>query len=125
MTHFKSFSIYAFSIFFNAALSFAVFSLLTHYLSEVDYGIINLYTSFSVFLTPFIAAGVQFVLSVDYFKLNQQDFRNYFTNSMLIPAASTVFFTLLFLVFHHQLQNLLGTNLLFIILLPLPDCLQY
>lgn len=119
MKQIKALSIYAFTIFFNAAISFGTFSLLTHYLSEVDYGIINLYTSFSVFLTPFIASGVQFVLSVDYFKLNSGDFRSHFTNALLIPVGFTIFFTLLFLLFNQQVQHLLGVNFFFVLLLPL------
>jgi O-antigen/teichoic acid export membrane protein len=118
MKQFKSLSIYAFTIFFNAAISFGTFSLLTHYLSEVDYGIINLYTSFVVFLTPFIAVGVQFVLSVDYFKLNQHHFRNHFTNALPVPLGAALFFTLLICIFHTRLQNLLGVNFFFAFFLP-------
>jgi O-antigen/teichoic acid export membrane protein len=118
MKQFKTLSIYAFTIFFNAAISFGTFSLLTHYLNEVDYGIINLYTSLSVSLIPFIAAGVQFVLSVDYFKLSVQEFRNHFTNALVIPIVFTVFFTVLFLFFHTELEHLLGVNFLFAAILP-------
>lgn len=123
MQQFKSLSIYVFATFFNAAISFGMFSLLTHYLTEVDYGIINLYTSFSVFLTPFIAAGVPFVLSVDYFKLNEQEFRSHFTHALVIPVSSSLFLTLVFLLFHTRLQQLLGINFLFAILLPV-TCLM-
>jgi O-antigen/teichoic acid export membrane protein len=37
---------------------------------------------------------------------------------MVIPLANTFFFTLLFLVFHSQLQKILGVNFLFMLLLP-------
>jgi O-antigen/teichoic acid export membrane protein len=118
MKRFKSLSIYAFAIFFNAAVSFATFSLLTHYLSEVDYGVINLYNALVVSLTPFIASGVPFVLSVDFFKMSQQEFRSHFTNALLIPVVFTVLFTLVFLIFHTDLQKVSGTNFLFTLLLP-------
>jgi O-antigen/teichoic acid export membrane protein len=118
MKQIKSLTIYAFTIFFNAAISFGTFSLLTHYLSEVDYGIINLYNALSISLTPFIAAGVQFVLNVDFFKLSQQEFRNHFTNALVIPVGFTLFFTLVVLVFHQDLQNLFGISFLFAIILP-------
>lgn len=74
------FSFYAFTIFFNAAISFITFSFLTQRLSEVDYGIINLYNAVIVFLTPFIAFGTQFVLGVDF--LNSLPMR--FGNSFLM-----------------------------------------
>ncbi len=119
MSQLKSLSIYAFTIFFNAAISFGTFSILTHYLSEVDYGIINLYTALSVSLIPFIASGVQIVLNVDFFKLGKEEFRSHFTNALVIPVGFTLLFTLLFFVFHQQLTQVLGVNFLFAIILPL------
>ncbi len=100
MKHFKSLSIYAFTLFFNAALSFAGFSVLTHHLSEIDYGIINLYSSFTVLVTPFIAIGVPFFLSVEYFKKNETDFKQAFTNAVALPAIAGIFFNLLFFIFY-------------------------
>ena len=96
MRQFKTLTIYGFTVAINALISFGTFSLLTHYLSEVDYGIINLYNALAVSLTPFIASGVPFVLNVDFFKLNHQEFRSHLTNALVIPVANTFFFTLLF-----------------------------
>ncbi|MDP9230814.1 MAG: oligosaccharide flippase family protein [Bacteroidota bacterium] len=118
MKHFKPLSIYAFTIFINAAISFGTFSLLTHYLTEVDYGIINLYTSFSVFLTPFIAIGVPFILSVDYFKMNAEMYRRNFTNSLMIPVAACVLFTLLSLLLYPVMQEFIKVNFFFTITIP-------
>jgi O-antigen/teichoic acid export membrane protein len=118
MRHLKTLTIYGFTVLFNAVISFGTFSLLTHYLNEVDYGIINLYNALAVSLTPFIASGVPFVLNVDFFKLNRQEFRSQFTNALVVPVANCFFFTLLFLAFHNQLQKIVGVNFLFTMLLP-------
>ncbi|HET9430476.1 MAG TPA: oligosaccharide flippase family protein [Chitinophagaceae bacterium] len=118
----KSFSVYAFTLFFNAALSFATFSLLTRFLSEVDYGIINLYSSFTIFLIPFISVGVPFTLSVDYFKMDDQAYRQHFTNALAIPVFSSIVLTLVFLLLLLPLQQLLKANYFFILVLPL-SCL--
>jgi O-antigen/teichoic acid export membrane protein len=119
MKHIKSFGIYAFTTFINAAISFITIALLTHHLNEVDYGIINLYNSFIIFLTPFISVGVHIVLSVDYFKMDQQRFGEYFKNAISIPLASFLMFTFFILVFSSFVQNILGVNWMFVLLLPI------
>jgi O-antigen/teichoic acid export membrane protein len=118
MKHFKTFSIYAFTLFFNAALSFAGFSVLTHHLNEVDYGIINLYTSFTVLVTPFIAIGVPFFLSVEYFKKKDEEFKYEFTNAIALPAMACIVFTILFILFYPLLEGRLKANPFFIIAVP-------
>jgi O-antigen/teichoic acid export membrane protein len=115
----KSFSVYAVSTFLNAALSFGTFSFLTHYLSERDYGIINLYNALCIFLVPFIAIGIQFTLSVDYFKMSVERFRTHFTNAWVIPAVSWVILTFLFAVFYYFIQRLIKVNFFFAVTIPL------
>lgn len=114
----KSFSVYAFTIFFNAVISFLTLWLLTHYLSDVDYGIINLYSSFTILLVPFIAVGVPFTLGVDYFRFDKESYRGQFTNAVIIPLFSSALITVLFLFFYHPLHKLLKVDWIFIMLLP-------
>ena len=119
MSLLKPISVYAFTIFFNAAISFVTFSILTHHLTEVDYGIINLYSAFIVFLSPFIAVGVQFVIGVDFFKMDPAAFKSRFTSAIAIPLASATLFTVFFVVFGVYIQQWLKINFLFTVLLPL------
>ena len=114
----RSFSVYAFTLGSNAVVSLATFSLLTHYLNETDYGIINLYNSFFVFTMPFISVGVPFTLSVDYFKVNSNEFKTYFTNAMAIPAIACLLLTLIFLIFIYPLQHFIKVNFFFTALIP-------
>jgi O-antigen/teichoic acid export membrane protein len=113
MKQLKPLTVYGFTIFFNAAISFATFSLLTHYLTEVDYGIINLYNSFTVLLMPFIGIGVPFVLSVDYFKMKKDEFGNQFSNAITIPVAACLVFTVLSLLFHQYIQRFTKVDFFF------------
>ena len=95
----KSFSVYVFTMCFTAGVSFATFSILTRHLNEVDYGIINLYSSTSILLVAFISCGVQFVLNVDYFKLPKEQYRKRFSNSIIIPIGIFLFLTVEFSCF--------------------------
>ena len=119
MSHLKSFTIYASTTFFNAAVSFATFSILTHHLNEVDYGIINLYNSFLIFLVPFVSAGVQFTLSVDYFKMGKQAYTHHFKNSVIIPLFSCLLFTAVCVVFSPHISSFIGVALPYVWVLPL------
>ncbi|HEY0066723.1 MAG TPA: hypothetical protein VGB46_05160, partial [Flavisolibacter sp.] len=111
--------IYGATIFFNAAISFATFSLLTHHLSDTDYGIINLYGSSLLLLIPFIGVGVQYALSVDYFRQSHEAYRKHFTNALLIPAATCLLFTLVLLLFHAPVVRFIHASFFFVLLLPL------
>ncbi|RYY01113.1 MAG: hypothetical protein EOO53_19595 [Gammaproteobacteria bacterium] len=124
MSQVKSFSIHAFTIIFNAAISFATFSVLTHHLNEVDYGIINLYTSFIVFLTPFIGIGAQFTIGIDYFKMEASAFRHHFTNVIAIPFLSFIVFTLLTFLLSGYIKGFVHVNYFFTIVIPFVSLLS-
>jgi O-antigen/teichoic acid export membrane protein len=114
----KSFFVYGIAMFTNAALSFATFSLLTHHLNEIDYGIINLYGSFTIFMVPFISMGIQFTVSVDYFRMDAVAYSRHFANAVIIPLISCLVFTLIFLAFYQPLREVIKVNLFFAIALP-------
>ncbi len=114
----RSFSVYAFVMFFNAAISFTVFSWLTHQLSPADFGTINLYSSYSILLLPFISCGVQFILSVDYFRMKPSEFSTHFQTGLLIPVGTTVFFVLTSLLCVGFLKDTLKANTFFILVAP-------
>lgn len=114
----KTFSLNAFTLFFNATVSFFSFSLLTHHLSKADYGTVNLYTSFALFLTPFIAVGVPFLLSVDFFKQNENNFKRTFANALILPGLVTALVLLILVFTYRWIDNLLRVGSLYIFLLP-------
>jgi O-antigen/teichoic acid export membrane protein len=114
----KQVYIYFGSYFINAALSFATISLLTHYLTTYDYGVINLYSSFLAFLMPFISGGILYPLSVEYFKRERDTYSNYFTNAQVIPLISLVLFTLLCIAFQYPLSRFLKVSPVWIWIMP-------
>lgn len=115
----KSFSVYAFVMFFTAAITFAVYSWLTHHLSTKDLGIVNLYNAYCLLLVPFVSFGVQFILSVDYFKMPAKRYAIRFVNGLLIPPIAIVLLTLLSLLFQDKLLGVLQSNLFFVLIAPL------
>lgn len=69
-------------------------------------------------MVPFIGVGVQYGLSVDYFKLTATEYRKHFGNAIAVPLVMCILFTLLCVVLFNSLQHFLKVNLLFILLLP-------
>ncbi len=112
--------IYFSAYFFNALISFAGVSVLTQPagLSPEDYGIINLYSSFIIFLMPFCTGGILYPLSVEYFKKEKGEYRNFFSNAQVIPLISTVLLTLAVALFHQRLAAFLGVSSFWIFMLP-------
>jgi O-antigen/teichoic acid export membrane protein len=116
---YKQVYIYFLSYFINAALSFVTVSLLTHHLTTYDYGIINLYSSFLIFLMPFISGGVLYPISVEYFKRPKETYREFFTNAQAIPLISLILFTLLSFAFQRPLSRFLRVSEFWIWIMPL------
>jgi O-antigen/teichoic acid export membrane protein len=114
----KQVYVYFGSYFINAVLSFGIVSLLTHFLTTYDYGIINLYSSFIILLMPFITGGILYPLSVEYFKRPRETYREYFTNAQTIPLISLAFFTALCFVFQQPLSRFLKVSAVWIWIMP-------
>lgn len=114
----RSLSVYTFILFLNATVSFFIFSITTHKLSPVDLGIIYLYNSFTILLVPFIGVGIQFLLSVDYFKMDKAAFRLQFSNAIMLPVISVLVFTVVFLLLYFPLRNFIPFRFFFTLILP-------
>lgn len=110
---------YGFTIFLNAAISFFTFSFITNHLTTVDYGTIHLYNSFLFFLIPFISAGVPFVININYFNKNGDDFKKSFTHGIVILIFTCLLFTLFSLLLHRSLSNIIKVNFFFVFIAPL------
>lgn len=117
--------IYFGSYFVNAVISFFTVSLLTNDLTPRDYGIINLYSSFILFLMPFISGGTLFPLSVEYFKQDRESYNNYFTNAQVIPLISLAVFTVFCFAAAVPLASLLRVTPAWIYVLPIATWFIY
>lgn len=93
----KSLGLYTFTNFFGKGVAFLLLPYFTYVLTKNDMGLLNLFSSSLVFLIPFISMGVLQSASTDYFKLNKQEFSNYFVSSLLLPV---IVFLLSLIVFY-------------------------
>ena len=114
----KSIAIYTFSNFFNKGVSFLLLFYFTRVLSESDYGFLNLFNNSILFLMPFISMGILQSVNTDYFKLEKNEFRNFFTTTLLMPVGVTMIAIAVFFFFRHQLHDHYLFPTFFIVLIP-------
>jgi O-antigen/teichoic acid export membrane protein len=115
---YKSFSTYTFFGFLNRGIPFLLFPILTEYLSPEDYGYLSLFNTCVLIISPFIYFGSLNSVSVEYFKLDKENFRNYISSSLVLPIASFLFFTLAIIVLQDYLKSWLGFSISYLLLIP-------
>src|SRR5690606_1761636 len=88
----RSIGIYTFTNFLTKSSSFFLLFLYTDpkYISPSENGLLSLFSTSLVFLMPFMSMGIIHSASTDFFKLNKNEFRNFFTTSLIIPTTVMV-----------------------------------
>lgn len=81
-------------------ISFVFLPFFVNTLSEGDVGILNIFGSTIVFLTPVLSMGVLYTISVDFFKVSKEEYPLVFSSSLFVPVLfSIVMLPLLYLFF--------------------------
>jgi O-antigen/teichoic acid export membrane protein len=115
---FKTFSVYLISGFLNKGIAFLFLPLFTAYLQPSELGIVTLFSTSVLFLTPFVSLSVATSISTDFFKQSASDFRRYFSTVLLLPVAVTLLCYLVLLFLKTEIANRLGLNANYLFLLP-------
>lgn len=89
-----------------------------HVLSEADFGVLNLFNNSILFLIPFVSMGILQSANTEYFKLDKNEFRNFFSSSLIMPVAVTVLIVLLLSGFEDVLQKRYAFPPMFTVLIP-------
>jgi len=100
-------------------ISFAALPFFVNVLSEGDIGILNIFNSSIVFLTPIISMGVLYTISVDFFKLPKEDYARVFSTGFLIPIVFSILLVPVFYIFREPLLRTFNFQYQFIWLIPL------
>lgn len=81
----KALGVYTFTNFFGKGVAFLLLPYFTAVLSREDMGMVTLFSNSLLFLIPFISMGALQSAGVEYFKKDKQQFRDFFTSSMVLP----------------------------------------
>ncbi len=112
-------AIYTFSNFFNKGVSFLLLFYFAQVLTESDFGLLNLFSNSMLFLMPFVSMGILQSANTEFFKLPKKDFRNFFTSTLLMPAAVSLLAMVVLFVFKDTIQQRYPFKTIFILLVPL------
>jgi O-antigen/teichoic acid export membrane protein len=117
----RSLGIYTFTNFFSKSVSFLLLFVFTNpaYISPAENGLLSLFSTSILFLMPFLSIGIIHSVSADFYKMEKEDFRNYFTTSFIIPVIIMVLSVVVLLLFRDKLQQQFGFPAMFGWLIPL------
>lgn len=116
---FKSFGIYTAAGILGRVASFLLLPFFTHYLTESDYGTINIFSNSIYFLTPFMAVGIGETFAVEYPRFSKDEMKNFISTSFCIPLIVFVLGTLVLLIFREFFIDKTGLSLYLLFLVAL------
>jgi O-antigen/teichoic acid export membrane protein len=116
----KSIGIYTSSNFLSKGISFLLLFVFTNprYLTPSDNGLLSLFNTSIIFLTPFISLGVIQSTGTDFFKMEKKAFKDFFTTGFIMPVVLTLLSIVILLFFHKRLEANFGFPVFFIWLIP-------
>ena len=117
----KTMGIYTVTNFFGKGLSFLLLPLFTNpkYLSPADNGLLSLFSQATIFLVPFINLGVLQSVSVDFFKLDKKNFKNFCTTGFAMAVVMAILSFFIFFFFRGFLFHGFSFPSIFIWAIPL------
>lgn len=117
----RSIGIYTFSNFFAKGASFLLLIVFTNpnYILPSENGLLSLFSTSMLFLMPFLSMGIIHSTSTDFFKLDKQEFRSFFTTGFVMPVLITIISICILFFFRKQLQLTYGFPNMFIWIIPI------
>lgn len=117
----RSVGLYTFSNFLTKSVSFLLVFIFTDpkYITPSENGMLSLFNNALIFLKPVMMMGIIHSVSVDFFKMEKDRFRDSFTTGFFLSALVGFFSVALFLAFRGYLNLQYGFSTLIIFLIPL------
>jgi O-antigen/teichoic acid export membrane protein len=108
MKFLKQLSLYTFVGIMSAGISFFVMPVLSHYLSPADYGLLSLFNTYVIILSPLISISANGLLSIEYFKQKDKArFASQFSSIQLIPLFNALLVCLLVGISFNEVSDVL------------------
>ena len=118
---FKTAGLYTFSHFLTKGISFFLLFIYTNpaYISVDENGLISLMNSAVLLLSPFLALGTIQSASADYFRMQRNEFKDFFTTGFFAPILVMLLGMATMFVFKGRLSAAYGFPVAFIFVVPL------
>ncbi len=98
---YRTVATYVFVLFFSRGVSFLLLPLFTNprFLTPADNGMLSIFSSNMILLTPFISLGLVQSSSRDFFAKNEEQFKKSFTQNLVIAFGMMLLMIGLLLIF--------------------------
>ena len=116
----RSIGIYTFTNFFAKGASFLLLFIFTNpvYIAPSENGLLSLFSNSMLFLMPFISMGVLHSTSTDFFKLDKEEFRSFFSTGFIMPVTVMLLSIIMLFFFRERLLVVYGLPYMFVWLIP-------
>lgn len=117
----KSAGIYTFSNFFAKSIGFFLLFVYSNplYLNVNENGLLSLLSSSISIFMPFLSMGMVHSTSVEFFKLNKKDFKDFFTTSFVMPVIVLFLGISLLYFFKNNLRDIYNFPASFVFIIPI------
>ena len=123
----NSIGIYTFSNFFAKGASFLLFFVFTNplYILPSENGLLSLFSTSMLFLMPFLSMGIIHSTATDFFKLDKEDFRSFFTTGFVMPLLVMLISFIVLFFSKDFLYRTYGFPAMFVWLIPVITFLTF
>lgn len=123
----NSIGIYTFSNFFAKGASFLLFFVFTNplYILPSENGLLSLFSTSMLFLMPFLSMGIIHSTATDFFKLDKEDFRTFFTTGFVMPVMVMLISFIVLFFSKDFLLRTYGFPFMFVWLIPVITFLTF
>jgi O-antigen/teichoic acid export membrane protein len=123
----RSAGVYTFTNFFTKGISFLLIPIFTNprFLTPADNGMLSLFSSSVLFLMPFISLGLTQSASTDFFKLDKNDFRDFFTTGFALTITTTLLAVAIVFLLKDYLHAKYGLPVIFVWVVPAVTFLNF
>lgn len=122
---FKSFSIYTFSSLVTAGIPFFVLPILTFYLTPEDYGILRLFSVYTIIMLPFIGLNSMGLPGIEFFRIEKLEFSQLFSTIVRLPVLLALIYSILLFLFRESISKLIELPSEWIWIIPVIAFLTY
>lgn len=105
---FKDTALYSIINIIDKAIPFLIMPIISRALSKEDMGCYSLYQVTFHVLIPIITLSLDYPISINYFKMNRNDFSSYFSTGMVLVLIIYALLTLIGMGFSSELSTIFG-----------------
>jgi len=121
----KNLSVYTTVSFLQQGIAFPLAIIFSYYILPEQMGMLALFMLYISLLSIFMNIGSEGAITVAYFKVPSENYRSYFSSSLITPFLLFILFQLLFYLFRVPLSKFIHLPVKWLLLIPIASFTSY